>query len=189
MIPGTHSRRDRLLARQLPEAAAEMARLVDSGATLTRSLEEVARWSPPPLGDELDDVMTDITYGSPVWEALHKWLVRSGRSDVMLLVVACRLGSTEGGNLVVALDGVSAALHDALELGEEAAALTSQARTSAVVLMTLPFLGLFTFCVLEPSIVAFVFGTPAGWLLLVTGTVLDAVGAIIMMTLVRWSLR
>lgn len=183
------TRRERRLARQLPELAAEMARLVDAGSTLTRSLEDVARESAPPIRDELVGVVTDIVYGLPVDDALKRWLERSGRPDVMLLVAACRLGSAEGGNLVVALEGVSAALHDSLELAEEAIALTSQARASATALMVLPPFGLVMFGVLEPSVVMFVLGSAPGWVLLTIGGALDMLGAMAMILLVRWSLQ
>lgn len=181
--------RNRRLAAQLPEVAAELARLVDSGSSLANALGEVSRRSIPPVRDELVRVVSETRHGRPIDEALVSWSGRSGREDVSLLVAACRLGSSEGGNLVVALDGVSAALHDALELADEAAALTSQARTSALVLAILPFIGLVMFATLEPAVGSFVIGSPTGWLLLTIGVLLDGLGAALMVLLVRWSLR
>lgn len=189
MIRLSASRRDRALARQLPDVASELARLIDAGWSLAQALEEVARESGRPVSDDLAGVVSDTIYGVTVDDALRGWSERRHRSDVALLVAACRLGSAEGGDLVVALEGVSAALNDALELSAEASALTAQARTSATVLMVLPFMGLALFTLLDRSVTSFMFGTPSGWVLLALGCGLDGVGAVVMTLLVRWSLR
>lgn len=189
MIGRSTTRTDRRLARQLPDVAAEMARLIDSGSTLTSALQMVAGEFMPPAGPQLAALVESLDFGESLDSVLSGWAEDSRRCDVTLLVAACRLGLAEGGNLVVALEGVSVALADSLELSDEAAALTAQARTSAIVLMVLPLMGLTLFSILDRSITAFMFGTPAGWMLLLVGGVLDGLGAAVMTLMVRWSLR
>lgn len=188
-----HRRTDRRtsgrLARQLPDVAAEMARLVDSGSTLTDAFDVTSREFPPPVGPELRTLSEALRYGRSTDGALREWAERASCSGVTLLVAACRLGLAEGGNLVVALEGVAAALGDSLETADEAVSLTTQARASAFVLMSLPVVGAVLFAVLDPAVTSLLLGTRTGWILLALGVLLDAIGALVMVSMLRWSLR
>lgn len=189
MIWSATTRKERRLAGQLPDVAAGIARMIDSGSTLVRAIEELSQVVGPPVADELARVSADITFGMSFDRAMRRWSERSGRSDVQLLVVACRVGSAEGGDIVVALEGASAALNDSLEMADEAAASSSQARASALVLTVLPVVGLVLFTLLEPSVGAYLIGSRSGWILLVSGVMLDGLGLLTMMAMIGRSLR
>lgn len=181
--------RERRLTRQLPDVAAELARLVAAGATLHLAFADLAESAPPPVGVELERLVGDLRRGLLLDRALLRWVERSQRSDVRLLVSACRLGLSEGGNLVAALEGVAAALDDERELAGETRALTAQARASAHVMTTLPLAGLLLFTVFDRSVVAYLLTTPVGLALLVSGLLLNALGALALVALIRWALR
>lgn len=189
MLKLTRERRERTFARQLPDVAAEMARLVESGSTLQVALRDLSDEYPGPAGEELRSVVTDIDSGLLMDQALELWAMRSPLEGLRLLVAACRIGVAEGGNLVAALGGVSAALGDSVELAEETRSMTTQARTSAYVIMVLPLIGVATFTVVDPEVARFLFSTLPGLSIIVAGATLDALGAWCMFGMLRWSLR
>lgn len=175
--------------RQLPDVASGIARSVHSGATLLVAIEDISKSIDDPAGSQLCQVADRVRNGWLLDDALVEWQ-RSGRSvSLDLLVAACRLGHAEGGDLKAALDGVSAALLDRLEVADEARALTSQARTSAYVLGVLPIVGAAGFSVLDRRVAQMLLTTQVGWVCLVVGLGLNLLGAWCLSMIVRAALH
>ena len=171
--------------RELPGVAASLARSVRTGSTLLGALDEVARSTPPPLRDELRGVVGAVERGYVLDEALARWAAASGSGSVELLVAAARFGHRDGGDLAAVLDGAAVSLLDALDAADEARAMTSQARSSAGVLVALPVLGAIVFCSLDPSVAHTLVMTSAGRLCVLVAVLLDSAAAWIMARLVR----
>ena len=89
-----------------------------------------------------------------------------------------------GGSVAVVLDGVTDTLRDRIALDREVAALSSQARASAAVLVVAPmaFAGLAASA--DHRVADVLFGRPLGWACLAGGALLDAMGALWMARLV-----
>ena len=171
--------------RELSAVAAALARSVRTGSTLLGALDEVARSTPGPSGDELSGIVRAVERGSGVDEALARWAAGAGSTSVDLLVAAARFGHREGGDLAAALDGAAVSLLDACDAADEARAMTSQARSSAAVLVALPVLGAALFCLLDPSVARTLAMTSAGRVCVLVAVLLDVVGAWVMARLVR----
>lgn len=182
-------RRRRRLDRQLPVIAAALARSVHAGATLPGALEQTADSVEPPGLDGLEHVRSAIGRGVPVEDALAAWERAERHGGVTLLVTAARLGYRHGGDLGAALDAVSVSLLDRVDVADEARALSSQARSSAAVLVALPPFGAACFCLLDPAVARTLLGTPLGWCCIVAGAGLDAAGAWVMQRMVDGALR
>jgi tight adherence protein B len=182
-------RRRRALQRQLPLLASTLARSVHSGATLVVALGDAASSLGQPAGEDVAAVAAAIRRGVTVDAALAGWSDRSGSADVGLLVTAARLGHAHGGDLGVALDAVAITLSDRVEVADEARSLTSQARTSAAVLVALPPFGAACFAVLDPAVAALLLTTPIGWVCIVVGVALDLAGAWVLHRMVQRALR
>ncbi|MEX0767690.1 MAG: type II secretion system F family protein [Microthrixaceae bacterium] len=181
-------RADRLLEQQLPGVAAGLARSVHSGATLLVAIEELGELAVAPSGKDLLGVAASVRRGGSLDAALDLWQQSRRGTSVDLLVTACRFGYAEGGNLAAALDGAAVSILDRIEVADEARALASQARSSAAVLVVLPLLGAAVFSVLDPAVAATLFTTAAGWVCLVVGLTLDALGAWVLSRMVRSAL-
>lgn len=182
------SRQERLAARldrQLPAVAAALARGVRTGATLPLAMAELAEHVEAPAGDELQAVVASIQRGIPLDDALERWRRTRPSASVALLVAACRFGHREGGDLGAALDGAAVSLLDGVEVAAEARALSTQARTSAAVLVALPVLGAVGFSLLDPAVAQTLFTTVPGWICLAAGSTLDALGAWVLARMVR----
>ncbi len=171
--------------RELPGLAGSLARSIRTGSTLLGAIGQVAPAVPPPLSDELSAVVRAVGRGRPLDAALAEWSQTAGSSSVDLVVAACRFGHRDGGDLAPALDSAAVSLLDALDAEDEARALTSQARSSAGVLVALPVLGAGTFCLLDPAVAHTLFMTTAGRVCLAIGAVLDATACLVMSKLVR----
>ena len=182
-------RAERLLDQQLPGAAAGLARSVHAGATLLGAIEEFGSVSAQPISFDLATIAASVRRGGSLDAALRDWEQSRPNCSVGVLVAACRFGHAEGGNLAAALDGAAVSLLDRLEVADEARALSTQARSSSAVLVALPLFGAAGFSVLDPAVAATLFTTTAGWVCLVLGLGLDALGALVLSRMVRSALR
>ena len=157
----------------------DLARSVGAGATLTVALRELAGGPVGLLGTEVAGAVALLDRGLGVDRVMELWGRASRIDGVELLVAACRFSRGRGVALVAALDGVAAALVDRIELDDEVRALTSQARTSATVLVALPLIGVTVLAAVDPSFAGVVLGSGAGRACLVVGVVLDGLGAVV----------
>ena len=179
------SRRRREWRQELPGVASLLARSVHAGASLPTALHDAAASSTGPVASELRSVCDALARGVGVGEALEQWARSCPGDEVELLVSAATVGHEHGGRLGPALDGVALTLHDRLEVADEASALSSQARTSAMVLVALPPFGAACFVLLDPSLVRTFVATPLGWACIVVGLGLDLAAAEIMRRMVE----
>jgi tight adherence protein B len=179
-------RRDRLTERALPDALEAIARAVRSGASLRQALEEAAGTTADPVvGGDLRAVVAAADQGEPLVHALDGWTHRRPLAGVRLTVAALALGATTGGTHARAVDGVAATLRDRLALERELAALSSQARLSAIVIALAP-IGFAALAIgSDARTAAFLLRTPAGLACLAGGLALDGLAALWMARLTR----
>jgi len=177
-------RRDRRLLAALPDALELIARSLRSGASIVQALADASLGVAGPLRVALGRVVDDTNRGDSLGRALGRFAERSSLGEVRVAVAALTLATESGASPARALDGVSASLRDGQRLQSELAALTSQARASAVVLIALPIVFVGVNAAIDPSALAFLFHDRFGRLCLGLGLVLDAIGWIWMRALV-----
>lgn len=183
--PVARRRRLDMRDRQLPATLERVASAVRAGSTLSPAFVEVAATAPDPLGGELRAAAGEVQHGATMAEVTDRWVARAGASPaVRLTAAALSLGAETGGEVARSLDRVAATLRERAELQTEVRSLATQARASAVVLVLAPvaFTGLISG--VEPGVVRFLVGTPAGLLCLLGGLGLEVLGAVWMSRIV-----
>lgn len=180
--------RDRLnnrLVAGLPVFLESIARSMRSGASLRQALEESVSSIGEPINDDLRGIVAEIAAGVPISAALERWAIKRPLPGVRLAVASLLLGAETGGAHARALDGIAATLRGELGLSAEVKALSSQARTSALVMATAPLAFAVFTTITDGATASFLFGTPAGWACLVAGLTLDAIAALWMQHLAK----
>ena len=176
---------DLRLERRLPDALEAVARSLRSGASLRQSIGEAALATPGPLGREFAEVARQVVHGATLVAALEALAARRPLPSLRLAVAALCLGVETGGAQAKAVDGVATTLRDRLGIAAEVRALSSQARTSGLVIGVAPLaFGAFAVTT-DPRTGQFLFHTPVGIALLATGLSLDALGWLWMQRLAR----
>jgi tight adherence protein B len=155
-----------------------VARALRAGAAPTGALREAAASiDPGRVADDLRAALAMVERGAPLGDALSTFAAADGGPARQLAAAALALGAEVGGAWARALDGAAAGLRDRAEVAREVRALTSQARSSAAVMVLAP-LGFAAYAwTTDPRIAAFALGHPLGWACLTTGFLLDVVGA------------
>lgn len=131
------ARRD-LLDQQLGEAVDAVAAAVRAGLSVRRAIEEAARDGDEPLRSELEGVVQRLETGEALDSALGRLDRRLGMSDAGLLVTALAVHRRTGGDLPALLNEIGRVIRARLDDRRTIRALTTQARSSGVVLSVLP---------------------------------------------------
>ena len=177
-------RGQRRFVAALPEFVDLVAARLRGGHTLPTALADAADRHDPVAGD-LRRVLRRVEHGEPLVTALT-WWANDRRTDTVRSVAgALAVAASTGGAAADALEGLARSLRDQLGARAEAAALSAQARMSAVVVGAAPVAYLAFASAVDPGAARVLVTTGLGRLCLVVGTTLDLVGALWMRRIVR----
>lgn len=163
-----------------------VARSLRSGASLSGALAEAV--VEVPHGDAVADLersLAAIRAGASVVDALEQWTTASATRSRVLAGTALALAAEVGGMPSRSLDAAASGLRDRAALAGEVRALSSQARSSATVMVLGPPLFLAAASMADHRLVEVLFGSLLGLGCLLAGVALDLAGAWWMAALVR----
>ena len=176
-------RAERLRARQLPLALEAVAAALRGGAALAPAIGEAAA-TDGPLGAELRRIAHHADAGRPLVDAVDEWAGTRSDPHTRLAAAALAVAAELGGPGAEAVDAAAGSLRERAVVDDEVAALSVQARLSAVLLTFAPVAFAFLLSSIDPTSAEFLFRTRAGWACIVVGVGLDALGALWMARLV-----
>jgi tight adherence protein B len=161
----------------LPDVLESAARSLRSGTSLRIALSESTEHAPPRLAESLRAVVATAERGVPFVDAVDAWAHASVGDGVRLAGATLALSAELGGGAARSLDAVAATLRDRNAVRREVAALSSQARASAVVIGVAPVGFAVLAASVDPTTVDFLLRSPVGAGCLVVGVTLDGLGA------------
>lgn len=158
-------RRARLknIERQMPIALDVMTRALRAGHPVVSSIQLAAEEMGDPLGSEFGLVLDETTYGAELQEALTSLAERTGSEDVYFLAVSIAVQTETGGNLAEILESLAAVIRGRTGLSQKVKALSSEGRTSAIMLSVLPALVIGAQLVFRPHVYTDKFSDPIFW--------------------------
>jgi tight adherence protein B len=172
------SRRRRAFEDQLPELLTSLGSALRAGHGLNQALAGVAADSPEPVRSEFGRVLAESRLGRPLEDALIDLGARIGSDDLDFVLDAVVIQRQVGGSLAGIFEIVGESVRQRQQFNLRLRALTAMGRTSALVLVALPF-GLATvLSALNPGYLGPLFSTSAGHAMLVVGAVLTVVGTV-----------
>jgi tight adherence protein B len=146
-----------------------------SGKTLPAALQVVAG-DATLVGEGLRRAARRVHDGSPVHEEIDRWATALAHRDADLVRAVVNTGATTGSALASSFDRAAASLRERADLQREIAALTAQARASAMLLTLAPVAFLGVMAMVDPRVVAFAVSTGVGRLSVFGGVALDIGG-------------
>ena len=178
-------RADRLAEAALPDVLEAIGRGLRSGASLSQAIAEAAGAAPPAVAPDLTVLGIEAAHGAGLAAALDSWAQRRPLPGIRLAVAALGLGAETGGAQARAVDGVAATIRGRLAVEAEVRALSSQARSSALVIGVAPIAFALLAVGGDDGTAEFLFRTPLGLACLVAGLALDGLAAWWMARLTR----
>lgn len=179
------ARRD-LLTRQLPDAMDFIARSLRAGNPFVGALRSAADELPDPLGAELTATFEELNYGLDVDEAMRDLAARVDTEEMRFFVSAILIQRSTGGNLAEILNNISALVRARLRMRGEIDIQASEMRTSARVLITLPFVVALGLQLLNPGYLKVLLESPTGRTVIMLQIALMVVGWLVMRHMTRF---
>ena len=167
--------RQKLLV-QLPDALAMIVRAVRVGIPVAEAIHGVAQEASAPTGTEFAQLHDQVLIGVPLEQGLRDLGRRSGLGEYRFFATAIGLQAQTGGGLTEVLENLADVVRKRVALQSRGRALSSEARTSALVLAVLPVATGGMIYVLDPAYVGVLFLSPKGHTLLGVAALSLAIG-------------
>ncbi len=181
-------RRRNLLIQQFPDALAMIVRSVRVGIPVLGAITSVAHEAQPPTSLEFTRFANDLAIGVPLDEAVTKMGTRNELPEYRFFAIAIGLQARAGGGLSETLENLAELIRKRLALRERAHALSSEARSSALILGGLPIVMGGGLWAMNPAYMSVMFTTSLGHKLLGAAVISLSLGILIMRTIISKSL-
>lgn len=171
---------------ELANAIDVVVRGVKSGLPLNECLQVISRESPEPLAGEFRVVCEEQRMGVQLAEALDRLCGRVPLAEVRFLTIVIAIQQQAGGNLSEALGNLSGVLRDRVRMSLKVKALSAEAKSSAMVLASLPP-GVMTMVYMtSPEYITPLFTTTPGKFMVAVGAFWMMCGVLIMRKMINF---
>lgn len=123
---------------QLPDALTTMSNALRAGATILPAVEQAAKDAEPPLKEELEKVVADVSIGYDLQSALLAVRLRVPLDELDNLSATLLVQQRSGGNLSELLGSTAALLRDSVRLKNELRIQTQEGRQTGIVIGLMP---------------------------------------------------
>lgn len=131
-------KRVKKFAAQFPAALDIFVRGLRAGHPVSSALQLLVEEMPDPLGTEFAKVVSEISYGYALRDALTSLANRLRTPDIQMFAVCVAIQAETGGNLADVLDDLSKLIRERQSMALKVRALASEGKMTAIVLSVLP---------------------------------------------------
>lgn len=179
-------RRQRNFTAELPTAIDLIVRGVRSGLPLGDCLRMVANECKEPVKGEFRTIMEAQQMGVPVGDACLKLFDRMPLQEANFFGIVIAIQQKAGGNLSEALGNLSNVLRERRKMQEKIQAMSMEAKASAAIIGSLPFVVGFLVFLTSPNYIKVLFATTVGNLILVGGGIYMIIGILVMRQMINF---
>ncbi len=178
-------RRRAAFEAQLADSLQLLAGSLRAGYSVPQAIDAIVREGEEPMTTEFGRALVEARLGVQLEDALESVARRMSSLDFSWVVMALRIQRDVGGNLAEVLSNVAATLRERERLRRQVRVLSAEGRLSAWILGLLPVVLGGYLLLVRPEYLQPLWTTTLGWLMLVTGAFLFAVGVFWLRRVVR----
>ncbi|MGE0747672.1 MAG: type II secretion system F family protein [Rhodospirillales bacterium] len=171
-----------------PDAIELIIRGVRSGLPVPESIRTVASELPGPVGQEFRTVADKLKLGQPLEQALLDAAHRIGTPEFKFFVISISVQRETGGNLAETLENLADLLRKRRQMVLKIKAMSSEARASAMILGSLPFIMFTIMYLLNKGYIMTLFNDPRGVMMVIIGLTSMALGVAVMAKMVKFEI-
>lgn len=180
-------RRAKFLAK-FPESMDLMVRGLKSGLPVSETIKTVGTEMEDPIGIEFKRIVSDLSLGRAMEEALWRCADRIGVPEFRFFVVCISVQRETGGNLGETLENLSDILRKRRAAKLKVRALSAEARFSALLIGSLPFIMLGILYLVNPGYISTLWTDNRGIVMLTIGGLWMATGFAVMAKMIRFEI-
>lgn len=182
------ARRDNRFTALFPDAIDLMVRGLRSGLPVTETIAASGREMKEPVGPEFRRISDSVRLGQPLEDALWDAAKRLDTAEFKFFVISLSVQKETGGNLAETLANLSDILRSRKQMRLKIRAMSSEAKASAMILGSLPFVMFGIIWSLSPSYEQALFEDIRGRVMLGVALGLMGSGMLVMRKMVRFEI-
>lgn len=182
------SKRKNRFLDNLADGVDIMVRGLKAGLPISETVIAVASEAVSPVRDVFADVADRVRMGTPVDQAFVEASRVIDASEMKFLAITLSVQKETGGNLAETLENLSDILRKRRQMKLKVKAVSSEARASAMILGSLPFVMFGILMLVNPGYASELFIDPRGHILLTVGLISMMIGIGVMMKMVRFEI-
>ena len=161
---------------------------IRSGLPASEALRTIADEIQDPVGKEFRDVTDQMRIGVAMDEALWATAKRLAIPEFNFLVISLSIQQETGGNLAEILEKLSDMVRRREQMRLKVKAMSSEARASAMIIGSLPFVMAGVISFVNPEYMSTLFTDPRGWVMIGIGLTSLLIGLGIMAKMIRFDI-
>jgi tight adherence protein B len=179
-------RRFKRFSEEFPNAVDIIVRGVRAGLPLIDCLRIISIEAQEPVRSEFKAILDDQTMGLPMDQAVQRLPERIPLSEANFFAIVIAMQSRTGGSLSEALGNLSKVLRERRKMQAKIKAASSEAKTSAIIIGSLPVLVGLLLYLTSPDYIALLFTTYTGNLVLGIGAFWMLIGSLVMRKMINF---
>lgn len=180
------SRRQKKFTRHFANSLDVLVRGIKSGLPVGECLAIIGRESPEPVGDEFHQLVEGQKMGVTIDTLLARGLERMPTSEYKFFAIVLQIQQQTGGNLAETLAGLSNVLRERKKMKDKISAMSSEAKSSAAIIASLPFFVAGMVSILSPSYLLPLFNETVGNYMLFGGIAWMGIGISVMAKMINF---
>jgi len=182
------NRRQNIFLNDFADAIDVMVRGLRSGLPVTDAMKIIASESGPPVGPEFNEVVEGQRIGISVDQGIERMVERMPLAEVNFLAIVMAIQTKTGGNLSEALSNLSKVLRDRKKMKAKIRSMSQEAKSSAAIIGSLPFIIMGALTVLNPTYLNPLLYTTIGNIMLGTCAVWMMTGVLVMRKMINFEI-
>ena len=181
-------RRIRRFTALLPEALDLITRGIKSGLPVSEAIHTIGTEIQDPVGFEFRQISAQMTIGMQMDEALWAAAKRLDTPEFKFFVISLAIQQETGGNLAEVLEKLSDMVRRREQMRLKIKAMSSEARASAMIIGSLPFIMAVLIYVVNTEYMMRLFTDPRGWMMIGGGLTSLALGITVMAKMIKFEI-
>lgn len=182
------NRRKNKFLDELPNSLDVMVRSIKSGLPLNDALRLIASEGQEPVKSEFKKVVEAQTVGLSVPEACARLYQAFPLQELNFFSIVITIQSQAGGNLSEALGNLAKVLRERRKMKQKIAAVSMEAKASAAIIGSLPFIVALLVYLTSPDYIKILFTDPRGHFIIGFSGVWMSVGIIVMRNMINFDI-
>ncbi|MBI1209170.1 MAG: pilus assembly protein TadB [Azospirillum sp.] len=186
VIKSMIKKRQKAFTENFADALDILVRGTRTGLPVGECLRVVGREVPDPVGYEFRMLVESQRLGMEIDQSLARGLERMPTAELQFFAIVLLIQQQTGGNLAATLENLSHVLRARKRLGDKIQSLSSEAKASAMMIGSLPFVvGLLVWAI-NPQFIGLLFTTRLGNVMLIGGLSWMGMGVMVMRGMINF---
>ncbi len=181
-------RRQQKLLDEFPEALAMIVRAIRVGIPLMEAIRNVSRAAPPITAAGFAHLAEQVAIGMTLEDAMQELARTTGLTEYRFFAITVTLQNQTGGNLSDTLESLADVIRRRSALKAKGRAMTSEARSSSLVLAVLPIITGLMLWTINPQYIGVLFTDPQGKSMLGLAVIMLSLGVLSIHTIIAKTL-